>query len=270
MTRDDASLSARHEKTFMTSQTQSILQALFDEEPLPTPDCGPCQDLLPAYVDATLAGGDAAATFPDVSVHLAGCTTCSAVYDELAALLALEQSGKLAAPPVAAAFDFSYLPAPSPQPATAAQPSARPWRVDALGRLIIQFSEELLRSLQGPALQPSYLKGDAPQPLTIAIDDEVDDLAVHISAEPTRRNVQLVDVEVDVDIPSRGGWPNLAGSVITLSIEDAEFDRQETDAFGKALFEGVPREDIPAVTVVVDPRRMSSAEQEQAPNEFGA
>lgn len=231
----------------MTSHTQSILRALFEEEALPTPDCGPCQDQLAAYIDAELSGSDAAATFPSVFAHLVECATCSAAYDELAALLALEHSGKLAAPPVTAKFNFTFLPAP------AAQPTSPFWRLDSLGRLIVQFSEELVRSLQGPALQPSYLKGDAPQPLTIAVDDEVDDLAVRISAEPARRNVQLYGVEVDVDIPSRGGWPNLAGSVVTLSIEDAEFDRQETDAFGKALFENVPADALPGLIFTVAP-----------------
>ena len=41
-------------------------------------------------------------------------------------------------------------------------PDSPAWRLDALGRLVIQFSADLLRSLAAPALQPGYLKGDAP------------------------------------------------------------------------------------------------------------
>ena len=238
----------------MTSQIESILRVLFDEdEALPFPDCAPCQDQLTAYIDAQLAGADAAAAFPDVSAHLAGCATCSRVHDELAALLALEQSDQLAAPPVPAAFDFSYLPTPAVQQDPTARPAVRPWRVDAVGRLIVQFSAELLRSLQGPALQPSYLKSDMPRALTWEIEGEVDDLTVRVNAEASRRDPQAVDVEVEVEVPSRGGWPNLAGSIVALSVEENEFGQEETDAFGKALFEGVPADVLPGLMITVTP-----------------
>lgn len=237
----------------MNFHARSILQSLLDETAFPTADCRACQDLLSAYVDAELNGSDAASAFPTVHEHLAGCTTCGPIYAELKALLALEQSEELVMPPVAATFDFSYLPQPATMPESEPQPSGQPWRLDALGRLIIQFSADLLRSLQGPSLQPGYLKGDASQPLTYALTGTVADLDVRISAEPARRNPDRYDVEVDVDIPSRGGWPNLAGSVVVLLVQSEEFDRQETDAFGKALFENVPADALPGVAIVVEP-----------------
>lgn len=237
----------------MTSPTQSILRALFEDETFPTPDCRGCQDQLSAYVEADLAGNDAAAAFPTVHAHLAGCATCQRAHAELRTLLALEQSGRLVEPPVAATFDFRYLPRQAVTPQSEAQPSSQPWRLDALGRLIIKFSAELLRGLQGPALQPSYLKSDAPQPLTYTLTGAVDDLDLRINAEPARGDPDRYDVEVEVDVPSRGGWPNLAGSVVALYVKDEEVDRQETDAFGKALFENVPADALAGVAIMVEP-----------------
>ncbi len=130
----------------MKSRSYSILQALFEDDAFPTVDCRVCQDQLSAYVDAELAGDDAAAAFPTVQTHLAGCATCQLARDELKTLLAQEQSGELAPPPLAATFDFSYLPARTPvAPPSEPQPASQPWRLDALGRLVIQFTADLLR-----------------------------------------------------------------------------------------------------------------------------
>ncbi len=236
----------------MTSHAQSIFRALFEDDALPTADCRACQDQLSAYIDAELAGHDAAGAFPIIHAHLAGCATCQLARDELSVLLTLEQSGEFATPPLTATFDFSHLPGRPAVAASKSQPTGQPWSLDALGRLIIEFSAELLRGLQGPPLQASYLKGNASQSLTYALTGAVDDLDVRISAEPARNDPDRYDVEVEVEIPSRGGWPNLAGSVVALFVETEKFDRQETDAFGKTLFEGVPADTLPGMTIVIE------------------
>jgi hypothetical protein len=234
----------------MASHVETILQALFDDEGFPTPDCAPCQEQLAAYVDAELAGQPAGVRFPTVAAHLGQCNACQQAYQELKALLALERSGKLATPPFSPAFDFGYLP---PRPARpAAQPAVRPWRLDELGRLVIQWTADLLASLQGPALQPAMLKSGAPAGLRYELADELDDLAVRIDAEPQRGDPQRWTVEVAVDIPSRGGWPHLAGSVVTLRRGDVLLDQQETDPFGKALFDDVPASDLPQLSFTVE------------------
>lgn len=235
----------------MAPQVQSILQAIFADEGHPTPDCAPCQEQLAAFVDAELAGQPADQRFPAVALHLGQCATCQQAYQELRALLALELAGELATPPAPASFDFSYLPG---RPAAAAAPAQpKPWRLDALGRLVIEFSAELLRSLPGPALQPALLKSDAPAGLRYELADAVDDLAVRIEAEPQPRNPQRLTVEVEVDIPSRGGWPHLAGSVVALRRGDELLDRQETDPFGKAVFEDVAAADLPQLVFEIAP-----------------
>ncbi len=233
----------------MASQVQAILQALFEDEGFATPDCASCQEQLAAYVDAELAGQPAAARFPTAAAHLGQCGACQQAYHELKALLTLERSGELAAPPVPPTFDFGYLPS---RPRPAVQPASRPWRLDALGRLVIEFSAELLRSLQGPALQPAMLKGDTPAGLLFELAGAVDDLVVRIEAELQRRNPQQMTIEVEVDIPSRGGWPHLAGSTVTLRRGDVVLDQQETDAFGKAMFEDVSAQDLPQLSFTVE------------------
>jgi hypothetical protein len=234
----------------MASQVQSILQALFDDEGFPTPDCAPCQEQLAAYVDAELAGAPAAVRFPVAAAHIGQCPACQQAYQELKVLLTLERSGELATPPLAAAFDFGYLP---PRPAhPPAQPAGRSWRLDELGRLLIQWTAELLASLQGPALQPAMLKSAAPAGLRYELTDELDDLRVRIDAEPQRGDPTQWTVEVDVDIPSRGGWPHLAGSTVTLRRGDEMLDQQETDAFGKVVFEDVSVEALPQLSFTVE------------------
>ena len=118
--------------------------------------------------------------------------------------------------------------------------------MNALGRLVIQFSADLLSALQPPALQPGYLKGNAPSSLSYALTDQIDDLNVRIHVEASRRDPQTATLEVEVDIPSHGGWPNLAGSAVILRRgPDELIDEQETDAFGKVSFEDVRAEDLP-------------------------
>ncbi len=94
-------------------------------------------------------------------------------------------------------------------------------------------------------MQPAMLKSSAPVGLCYELSDELEDLRVRIEAEPQRDDPQRMAVEVEVDIPSRGGWPHLAGTIVTLRRGEAVLDQQETDPFGKALFDDVPAADLP-------------------------
>jgi hypothetical protein len=220
------------------NETKAILQAVFGD-PLLGEDCATCQADLAAYIDAELDGQPAADLFPMVAAHLPACANCQQVYGELQSLLTAEWRGRFELPPVPAAFDFAYLPAENQAVTRAA------WRLDKLGRLVIQLTADLLRSRQGPTWQPGYLKSGRAPVLDYRLAGEVDDLNVHITAEPAPRDPQRLTVAVAVDIPSRGGWPNLAGSLVTLRRGDEVVEEQETDAFGKAVFEGVPVQDLP-------------------------
>ncbi len=233
----------------MMPPAANILRALLGEDPLPTPQCAACQAQIAAFVDAELAGEDAAARFPDAAGHMSGCETCRQAHRELVELLALDAAGRLVAPP-ATSFDFGYLPVPRSLPEPLA---SRPWRLDDLGRLIIQFSSDLLQALQPPALQPGYLKDGRPAPLELAVTGQVDDLEVRIGAEPAPSHPDQYDVEVEVDVPSRGGWPHLSGIKVALRRGDGEvMAAGETDAFGKIVFDHIPADDLRVLRFEID------------------
>lgn len=232
------------------SGMKAILETVFDEATA-TSACPDCQADLAAFVEAELAGQPASSLYPAVAGHLATCADCAAERRDLASLLELDRQGRFEQPPRPAAFDFGYLP---PRPVAApAQPAVRPWRLEGLGRLVIQLSADLLRSLQGPGLQPAMLKGGPPAVFELELAEGLEDLRVNIRAEPQPRQPERVDLAVSVDIPSRGGWPNLAGSTVMLRRGDDVLDEQETDAFGKVVFEDVAVDDLPALAFEIAP-----------------
>ncbi len=50
--------------------------------------CDRCFELIDAYVEAELAGADAAARFPGMAAHLEGCPACREDHESLRALAA--------------------------------------------------------------------------------------------------------------------------------------------------------------------------------------
>lgn len=50
--------------------------------------CDRCFELIDAFVDAELAGEDAAKRFPGMEAHLRGCPACSEDHESLRALAA--------------------------------------------------------------------------------------------------------------------------------------------------------------------------------------
>ena len=54
------------------------------------PGCDACFELLDAYAEALLRGGDVARLFPEVVAHLAGCPACREDTEGLLAALKLE------------------------------------------------------------------------------------------------------------------------------------------------------------------------------------
>lgn len=226
------------------------LEAIYDP-PLPlAPECQACHAALPGYVEAELDGRDPTSLFPDLPAHLAACSDCQQAYEELRGLLQMERQGQWEQPPLSARFDFSYLPSQG----LAATPPARFWRLDELGRLVIQLSDAVLRSLQPPVLQPAYLKS-APTPVVfeLPLTEVGPDLKVALSARQQRGRSEVVGLTIDVDVPSRGGWPNLTGIVVSVSRGAEMIATRQTDPFGQALVEGLPAEALPELTIAIEP-----------------
>jgi len=93
----------------MRPELRSVLQSILNADMVERLVCGPCQDVLYAYIGAELDGENAAAIFPTVRPHLDQCEECRKEYEELQALLQMERLREFVEPPTPPAFDFSYL-----------------------------------------------------------------------------------------------------------------------------------------------------------------
>ncbi|MEZ4707633.1 MAG: hypothetical protein R3A44_10525 [Caldilineaceae bacterium] len=221
---------------------------------------------LAAYVDAELNGQPVATEFPQLHAALDTCETCRTAYLELKHLLQLEQAGELREPSRPGKFDFSYL---KSAVSTNGKPSAAlfhltmpilaertvddvTWRLTELRRMVVTFSEEFVAALQPKSLQYATLKSAGDELFRVDSADMADDLNVTVSARAKRRDADQYVVSVDAQIPSRGGWPNLAGTNVTLLVDGQAVATRQTDAFGKAVFDAVARNDLGRMEIAVE------------------
>ena len=217
--------------------------------------CRECQDLLPGYLQAEMEGQADEERRHSVALHLATCPHCSTVYASLRDLAELAYGEKGGEPLHYPVPDLSFL---RPEKAAPLPMPKIPWRLDEWGRLVIEFSSELLRALQAPACQPAYaaagLKSAGSRRVLYRFSlKEVEDLEVTITAEEMRKDPARCTLIVEVDIPDRGGWPNLAGTEVRLRRGEQELGTQWTDAFGQAVFEGVHTEDLAHLVFEIAP-----------------
>jgi hypothetical protein len=196
---------------------------------------------LPEYFVATTTGQANDAHWSLVALHLETCPHCSEEFATLADLLELAEGRRGIELSEYPELDLSFL----PRKATERRPARKPWHLDALGRLVIEFSAELVRALQPPAYAAALKSGAEPGAvLFLDVADAVPDVHVSITAERTRTDPTRCTMSVEVMIPSRGGWPHLAGSQVVLKRGDLVQATQITDAFGKVIFMGIAEEDL--------------------------
>lgn len=235
------------------SRIGHLIRALTtDEEDSLT--CKECEDHLPDYLQAEREGQAHEERWRAVALHLATCPHCSAEYATLLDLVALAYGEQGVEPPRYPVPELSFL-----RPDRLPQPFHIPWRLDELGRLIIELSAELLRALQSPAYQSAYatagLKSDKSSRTLclLSLKEAVKDLEVTITAEETRDDPTRCTVIVEVNIPSRGGWPNLADTEVVLKRDERELETQRTDAFGEAVFEAIATDDLAHLVFEITP-----------------
>jgi hypothetical protein len=211
--------------------------------------CQACQDALPDFVQAGQEGQAGEAHWRRVARHLETCPHCSAEYVLLMDGIELAFGEQGVEPPRFPRPDLSFLRAER-------QTARRAWRMDELGRLIIEFSAGLLRALQPPAAQPAFavVKSDRSSKVLcqFSLKEQVKDLDVTITAEELRDDPHHCTVIVEAEVPSRGGWPNLGGTQVILKRGEREEIRR-TDAFGAAVFEGVATDDLAQLVVEITP-----------------
>lgn len=207
-------------------------------------NCGACQELLPEYLLARDAGQAGAARWRPVAVHLRICPHCAAAEDELAALVALPDADEEA--------DVAR-PAASPEQPRGPQAAGSPWTLDSLGRLVIALSAELLRAFQPPAYAQAMAKSGAAPQVVYQLEVSAPDLVVTLTAEQGEGEPERCTLIAQVQRPSKGGWPHLGGTEVTLSREGRVLATGETSAFGRAVFAGIATADLPRLVVTITP-----------------
>ena len=210
-------------------------------------------DLLYAYIEAELDELNAALMFPEVHRDLAHSSALQEAHRELSELLTMEREDRLIEPPITPSFDFSYL-------QQQAAPSAlleNSWNLDRVGRLVIEFTTELLQSIRPLDLQTSLVKSNQGANVNnmyhYILKDQVDNLNVEIGVKPHQDNPQQCHVAAWVGIPSREGWPNWKNSRVEMKMEQEVLQSQLTDAFGRVLFDPVELANLPRLTFEVTP-----------------
>ena len=251
----DAALSHIGKCPHCENRMRHLIRALTtDEEDSLT--CQECQDLLPDYLQAKREGQAHERRWRPVAFHLETCPHCSAAVATLSDLIELAYGERGEEPPQYPVPVLSFL----PQRDRPVRPGTVRWRLDELGHLIIEFSTELVRVFQAPAYRPAYAmagvkSGKASRTLCqLSLREAIEDLEVTITAEETRGDPVRCTVIVEVNIPSRGGWPNLADTEVALKRDERELETQLTDAFGKAVFEGIATDDLPHLVFEITPR----------------
>lgn len=218
--------------------------------------CRECEEFLPDYLQADLEGGAGAPLWRRVRLHLETCPHCAAAYATLSDLSALAYRERGTEPPHYPGPELSFL---SKGQSGVSKGTGKPWRVDALGQLIIQFSAEMVRAWQAPGAQPAHAKAGLKSSKSpgvsgqLSITEAVEDLKVTITTESQRDDPDRCIVVVKVDIPSRGGWPNLADTEVRLKRTEQELEIQATDAHGEVVFEGIATDDLAQLAFEITP-----------------
>jgi len=238
-------------------QLLRILQELQDDNAEVPTLCSPFSDEnLAAYIDAELSGHAGFEVDSAFQSHLATCAGCRQAYIELKQLFELEQADALIAPPVSPHFDFSYLAqrAAAKAPKAEDQPSGY---LDELGRFVIRISALLLAATKPPLMAFGVRQAENGMLYQLSLPQATNDLQITIAIHEERNANQLCSVQVDVEIPSRGGWPHLAQIPVSLA-EGAMHSgsgavlTQRTDAFGKTVFRGVALAALPHLVLAIE------------------
>lgn len=205
------------------------------------------RELLPEYATLAVLGKEPEKIYPPVPAHLNICETCRAEFAELLSLTTDMYSGQVTVPSSYPAFDFTFLSGP-----TAAAPTQRqPCLIDTLGRVIIVFSEQLLKMLCQPTIAGA-LRG---QLLYRYMPDAESLHNLHVLIEAFAEDAagELGRVRVDVDVPSRGPFDQ-SGSQVVLRA-DGDVWQDETDEIGSVDFAPFPLGSLPRLHVQITPQR---------------
>lgn len=243
------SLTTLLEHLTICPRCQSAARALVQALRLNVDDeltCEAVEARLPEYTLADAADPE----WLEVRVHLATCPYCAAEYLELLAMERLVDYSEAFVARPAAKPQLDFL--PHRQHITSPL-----WRIDELGRLIVTFSREVLSAMLGAAATPSALavkSASEPRPGSrLILGGAPENLEVTVTVDERPDHPAICKLLVEVRIPSRGGWPNLAGSEVRGAMPGREELVRITDAFGRVVFTPLTRDEIAALTLTIVP-----------------
>ena len=203
---------------YCQSNLEYLVQALMtrEEDRL---TCRECQELLPEYLQAELEGRAHEERWRPIALHLEACSQCAAVYAALHDLAALAEGRRGTEPPHYPTPDLSFLEAGR---ATSPALPRIPWRLEA-GRLIIEFTAELVYALQSPVRRAAYasagLKSARSRRILyrFSLKEAVENLEVTVTAE----EVPAVTYGESKGVDSSSAWIE---SVVLGSLENTSGD----------------------------------------------
>jgi len=192
----------------------------------------------------------AEAKVASLKTHINRCPHCQAELDRLAEFLA-EEAGMVPAPLVGDRSRWT-------------QGNGFEWRqFKEAGRIVFRFMEEALNNAilnlqQGiqPSADQAVYGGLRSSHLTlfeVALKEDQEDFEAVITIDINRHDPNHCTITVDVNIPSRGGWPNLANTEVILKQNDIIVATQSTNAFGKAVFERIATAELAKLSFEITP-----------------
>jgi len=229
--------------------SSTILETLRIEA-VDTITCQACEERLPEYMQAESEGVEGEAGWFAVTLHLKTCPHCMSEYESLRELIPLSTDDSSLVSILFPTPDLSFLKQGKPSHPRAA---ADFWYLNDLGRLVVNFSAELLASLE---LRPVALQGlkSGPSRLLYEIDvsDAFEDFDVLIATEADQQDAGLCTIVVNVTSLDLE-WPELAGSQVMLRRRNRESVTQETDPYGEAVFPKIEQSDLPHLAIEIKP-----------------
>ncbi|NTU83952.1 MAG: hypothetical protein HGA45_32035 [Chloroflexales bacterium] len=200
---------------------------------------------LPQYVAVVLAGGDPAASYPAVAAHLVVCPACASELLELIDLAVATYTDGDELPPIYPAPDLSSL------SRAEIKASHRRWRIDDLGRLLLEITDDLLAMARPSPLFGLARADDLLYDLALPPESpDAPDLRLEIFHDD--RAAPSVRLRLSIELPGRDVFDAAGTPVALLALGDPPAEWWAvTDAVGTASFSGVPRQALAGMRIAV-------------------
>ena len=201
------------------------------------------RESFPSYAMAMALGQAPEVRFPDVAAHLQDCPDCRAELDTLLELVIPAYRGQVTPADSYPQFNLAFLGSAT----TGAQDGTSNWLIDSLKKLVVEFSEGLLTSLQqpayaqaarGPALYHYTPEPAPPGNLGLTIDVFADESVAE------QGNIQVL-----LDVPSRDPFDQ-SGMRVNLRIGDLSWEGS-TSTTGSVTFAAVPLKDLARMRIEI-------------------